>query len=146
MMLLTLASRVLFLLACGFVMSILVAKAQIYTPTEKVALKPQNEPYTIAENTQPEMEYVGEYRCTFYAKDKLGVKNLELTEYESCATVRIGGFPIGTVLFIENWGFVRVQDTFSKRIKSKDRLDLFVSSKAEALEMGIKKMKVWIVK
>lgn len=69
---------------------------------------------TAEEQTDPVMEYVGDYRVTAYAFYEGGGENYytaggyEPIPYWTCATGN--EFPFGTILFIEGIGEVQVQD------------------------------------
>lgn len=69
---------------------------------------------TAEEQTDPVMEYVGDYRVTAYAFYEGGGENYytaggyEPIPYWTCATG--DEFPFGTILFIEGIGEVQVQD------------------------------------
>lgn len=123
-----------------------IEEKQTYTTDEQML--------NYLKDSQPKMECLGTYKISFYAsglENPKGTKENELIPYYSCATVRIGGFPYGTILFIEGWGFVKVEDTFAnvdkygRRIRG-NRLDLFVNTAKEANELGRQEWKVWIVK
>ena len=55
-------------------------------------------------------------------------------------------YPIGTYVYIESVGLCIVEDRGGENIESGERIDLFVPSYEEAIEFGLQKHKVYIVK
>lgn len=54
-------------------------------------------------------------------------------------------WPLGTKFYIEGYGYVVAQDT-GGGIKGRNRLDICVSSTSEAYRLGVKNVKVYVVK
>lgn len=53
-------------------------------------------------------------------------------------------WPLGTKFYVEGFGVVTAEDT-GGAIEGKNRFDLNVKTKKEAFNLGIKKLKVWVI-
>mgnify|MGYP001560361355 FL=1 len=54
-------------------------------------------------------------------------------------------YPVGTIMYIPNYGICEVQDRGSA-IKGKKKIDVFVDSYEEAIEWGVQKQPVYVLK
>lgn len=104
------------------------------------------------EQPKLKLRYAGMYKISFYAAtlkscgntDGIGAGGQPVVPYYTVATVRIGGFKMGTMLYIEDFGIVQVGDTLNSGVYGR-RLDLCVASDEEAFDIGIKNKKVWVI-
>lgn len=93
-------------------------------------------------------EYLGSFRVTFYTpydgsstgRTATGTKAIP----GKTVAVDPNVIPLGTRLFVEGLGEVIAEDTGG--VIRGNRLDYCVSSRQEAYKLGVKKLKIWIIK
>lgn len=88
--------------------------------------------------------FIGEHIITFYSATGNRTASGKYPKANYTVAVDKKLIPFDTELYIEGIGYVTAHDTGAK-IKGK-RLDVFVNSKQEAIQKGVQKKKVWIVK
>ena len=88
--------------------------------------------------------FIGEHTITFYSHTGNRTASGKYPKANYTVAVDKKLIPFDTELYIEGIGYVTAHDTGAK-IKGK-RLDVFVNSKQEAIQKGVQKKKVWIVK
>lgn len=101
------------------------------------------------ETREVRMKYLKEYTLSFCSPQQRGMHKQTafgkpVVPYWTAATTQIRGLPAGTIIWIEDFGFYEISDTFGPGT-SGDRLDLYVETIEEANDLGIKHKKVWIV-
>lgn len=94
-------------------------------------------------------EYVGEFKVSFYTAKCKGCsgKTASGTVPTPGKTVAVDTdyWPLGTKFYVEGFGVVVAEDT-GGAINGKYRFDLCVATTKEALQLGVKKLKVYLIK
>ena len=109
---------------------------------------------TVPEPAKPEEQIttaklLGTFKLTFYAPDIPGMGTVTksgepLQPWLTAATVRKDGIPLGSYIYIEDYGIFKVTDTLGPKSLGK-RLDICVSSMHEAIEYGVDAKKVYLL-
>ena len=86
-------------------------------------------------------DYLGEYTLTFYTHTGNRTKSGVYPKMERTIAVDPNVIPLGSILYVEGYGVFIAEDTGGK-IKG-NRLDIFVNTKQEAVNLGVKKAKVY---
>lgn len=84
---------------------------------------------------------LGEYTLTFYTHTGNRTKTGVYPKVKRTIAVDPKIIPLGSVLYVEGYGVFIAEDTGGK-IKN-NRLDIFVNTKKEAINLGVKKAKVY---
>lgn len=105
-------------------------------------LKSQIESQTIVieESTIPN-EYLGEFETTHYSHTGNRCSTGVYPKVGRTVAVDPKVIPYGTYIYVEGYG-VRIAEDCGGAIKN-NRLDVFVDSHQEAIQLGRKKVKVW---
>lgn len=96
---------------------------------------------------QDTKQYLGVFNLSFYSKEQFpNSKTKTGVMPQSGVTVAVDPnvIPLGTKLYIEGFGIRIAQDT-GGAIKG-NKLDVFVNTTAEALQLGKQNRKVWVIK
>ena len=84
---------------------------------------------------------LGEYTLTFYTHTGNRTKTGVYPKTKRTIAVDPNIIPLGSVLYVEGYGVFIAEDTGGK-IKN-NRLDIFVNTKQEAVNLGVKKARVY---
>lgn len=100
------------------------------------------------DNGNSERTYAGEFHATFYTPHCKGCTGITASGAPATPGVTVAVdtryWPLGTKFYIEGYGYVTAQDT-GGAIKGKNRIDICVSTTAEAKKLGVKKLQVWVI-
>lgn len=101
-----------------------------------------NVPIIIVNNTAVPYIPLGEFKITHYTHTGNRCKN---GHYPTLKTIAVDKkiIPLGSLVYIENYGIMVAMDT-GRAIKG-NRIDVFVDTKKEATEKGVKRAKVYVI-
>lgn len=108
--------------------------------------KEQQVPVVIEQTNFP-ADYIGEFNFTHYSPTGNRTKTGNIPKANKTIAVDPKLIPLHSVVYIENLGYFIAEDT-GGLIKG-NKIDIFVSSKEEAIKLGTlnnKKLKVWIMR
>ena len=101
------------------------------------------------ESTETNKKYLGKFELTFYSKEQFPNSKTSTGVYpEVGRTVAVDPkvIPYGTAIEIDGFGVRYAEDTGSA-IKGGKKLDIFVETRAEAIQLGRQKnVDVWLIK
>lgn len=107
-------------------------------------VKLTNNDFEIIENTQP----TGVFNASFYTPKCLGCSGSTASgnQAEPGVTIAVDTryWKLGTKFYIEGFGVLIAQDT-GGAIRGKSRVDICVSTTQEALKLGSKQLKFWVL-
>ena len=106
----------------------------------------KNTPPIIVERDISPIPYddLGEFTLTFYTHTGNRTKTGVYPKIQRTIAVDSKIIPLGSVLYVEDYGVFIAEDTGGK-IKGQ-RLDIFVNTKQEAVNLGVKKARVYLIK
>ena len=87
---------------------------------------------------------LGDFTLTFYTHTSNRTKTGVYPKIKRTIAVDPKIIPLGSVLYVEGYGVFIAEDTGGK-IKGQ-RLDIFVNTKQEAVNLGVKKARVYLIK
>lgn len=88
-------------------------------------------------------EYIGEFEITHYSHTGNRCSTGTYPKAGRTVAVDTKKIPYGTYLYVEGYGVLIAED-IGKDIKG-NMLDVFVDSHNEAIQLGRKKVKVWVL-
>ena len=106
----------------------------------------KNTPPIIVERDISPIPYddLGEFTLTFYTHTGNRTKTGVYPKIKRTIAVDSKIIPLGSVLYVEGYGVFIAEDTGGK-IKGY-RADIFVNTKQEAVNLGVKKARVYLIK
>lgn len=114
---------------------------QINSKIDKIKL-PEPEVITIEKNISPiPYKHAGQFTATFYTHTGNRTKTGVYPKAKRTVAVDPKIIPLGSVIYIKGYG-VFIAEDIGEKVKGK-RLDIFVNSKQEAINLGIKKVEVY---
>ncbi len=150
----------------GFCGSIVFDNEPVKTNIQEPAIKPYTEPYI--EPVEPKLEYIGTYTvsgyclcpkcCGKWSAEHISRAGTGYTQRTASGTIPEEGvtvgtdwdkLPKGTTIYIDGIGERKVEDKTADWINERydgEIIDLLCESHEEALQFGVQKLDVWIVR